>query len=723
MLALNPSLAKIPPSEHNVGEEVGSLKESSDPDQDILERAAELRRQGTVESRIAALVLLEEHRLSLWNQPRYHREIGLLYFDGGRYSNAYDSFNRVLELDSTHVQCRIDMVRVLFWEMHRGDRRDELKDILRLLDESLQLLRTNLGIASPPVGTEINSVFTEDTEQTRLYRSALYLKSLALFEARLDEDSSALRDANSQRGRDLTEEIIRRLPNDQGSDALLLNALHCKDLGDLEASQHWFRKGIESLGDRYRSQYLIPPQLASRGDFKEGGDRSKLIEQYWAEFADPVTGLNDTQLQYWYNLTVADIRFRDLFKDSVRGMDTVPGIMVARFGFPPAMEYRARGFTEGGVATAAADPTLFRDRPAKPMRPLAPRLQLHYPGLTLTFEHYHGAGWQPDTLTVVVLEKTDGPDVPPVLPIRDQNAIERIYLSHAGARGTYSRGREILLAAIPPWNDKSNWWEEAQVTLEVLSSQSLVVEKEERVVKPEDIYEIAPGREVLLVGRDIELPQGHFTGYVTIRDGSGWRTGRSRIPMDVEVIRFRDLAVSELQMIVPETFGSERKLRRPERPYLPNPLGAVGSDGWFEVAYSIYNLDPNTDGDGLYEVTYTILPHNYRLAMEKLRKRGVISQVEESELGTIGHTIGDITLLEENFRQVKFPPSRVRGLAREGREIIARAVVDASTLPSGMYVLQLRVRDVVSDQETIREMSFRKVSDEVLDAMTIPEKR
>jgi tetratricopeptide (TPR) repeat protein len=722
MLASSSSLAKIPQSDNAIGQEA-SLEASENRDQAVMERAAELRRQGTVDSRQTALVLLEEHRLSLWDHPRYHREIALLYLDGKRYSNAYDSFSRVIELDPTNVPCRIDMVRILFWEMHRGDRRDELKDISRFLDESLQLLRMSLGVEPAPVGTEVDSVFTEDTDQTRLYRSALYLKSLALFEARFEEDSSALRDANSQKGRDLTEEIIRRFPNDQGSDALLMNALHCKDLGDLEASDYWFRQGIQFLGDRYRSQYLIPPQLASNNEFKKDGHRDKLIEQYWGDFADPVTGLNDIQLQYWYNLTVADIRFRDPFKDSVRGMDTLPGIMVARFGFPPSMEFRARGFIEGGVATTATDPTFYKDRPAKPMRPLVPRLQLHYPGLTLTFDYYHGGGWQPDTLTVVVLEHTSGPEVPPVLPIRDENAIERIYLSHAGARGTYSRGRELLLAAIPPWNDKSDWWEEAQVTLEVLSSQSLVVQREGRVVKADDVYEIAPGREVLLVGRDMELPEGHFTGYVTIRDGSGWRIGRSRIPMDVEVIRFRDLAVSELQMIVPETFGSERKLRRPERPYLPNPLGAVGSSGWFEVAYSIYNLDPNRDGDGLYEVTYTILPHDYRLAMERLRKRGALSQGEEPELGTIGHTIGDITLLEENFRQVKFPPSRVRGLVREGREIMARASVDASTLPSGMYVLQLRVRDVISDQETIREMSFRKVSDDVLDAMTLPEKR
>lgn len=714
----NPSLAQIVHSEETGQQERRSL---STTDSTLLERVIELRMEGTVESRQLALELLERLRPSMWNDTRYHRELAFLYRDGQRYSNAYDCFAHVIELEPADVNARLEMSRILFWRMYAGDRRDELDDISRLLDEALRLLRAKLRIGPVDVGAEIDSVILEHTDETRLYRSALYLKSLAHFEARFEEESSALRDANSQKGRDLAEEIVRRFPGDSGSDARLLNAVHCKDLGDLEAADYWFRQGIQLMGDRLRSQFLVPPQLSHDAEFQNAGGDTGLINRYWDNFADPVTGLNEMQLQYWYNLTMADIRFRNPFKDSVRGVDTAPGLLVARFGLPPSMEILHRVFQEG-TAETAVDLTMPKDRPVRPMRPKAPKLQLHYPGLTLTFEYLHGSGWRPDLATLTLQAHTERSHVPPVLPIRDVNAIERIYMSHRGFRGTYSRGREILLAAIPPWNDSSDWWEEAQLTLEVLSSQSVVVEREERIVKPGDLYEIAPEREALIVGREVELPPGHYTGYVTVRDRSGQRTGRGRIPMDVEVIRFEDLAVSELQMIFPETYGSERRLHRPERPFLPNPLGTVGPEGEFEVFYSIYNLDPDRNGDGLYEVTYTILPRHYRLAMEKLRKQGVSKQ-EESRMGTVGHTIGDITLLEENYRRVEFPPSRVRGLAREGREIQARATVDASTLPNGMYVVQLRVKDVVSGQTAIREMAFHKVSDAVIDVMTLPEER
>jgi hypothetical protein len=143
----------------------------------------------------------------------------------------------------------------------------------------------------------------------------------------------------------------------------------------------------------------------------------------------------------------------------------------------------------------------------------------------------------------------------------------------------------------------------------------------------------------------------------------------------------------------------------------------VGEAGWFEVAYSIYNLDPSAAGDGLYEVTYTILPRNYRLGMARLQAEKALSTREEAGVGKLGHTIGDVTLMEENFREVKFPPSEIRGLGADGREVQARAAIDASTLPEGMYVLRLNVRDLVSGEATTREMEFRKVTDEEFEAM------
>ena len=157
-------------------------------------------------------------------------------------------------------------------------------------------------------------------------------------------------------------------------------------------------------------------------------------------------------------------------------------------------------------------------------------------------------------------------------------------------------------------------------------------------------------------------------------------------------------------------------LRRPTRPYLPDPTGVVASDGKLEVAYTVYNLQADDEGSAWYEVEYLVVPLRYRRAHAKLLSSGAAGLGDSLGYGQEGDRLGEVTLTDRNRRLTRFLPAEIKNL-RTDAAVPKLAKIDVAGMPEGFYALRITLTDVVTGRSARAELPFRKISDLEREAM------
>lgn len=684
------------------------LRTTTDPDSIRFLMAQEQNRLGTIEGRRLCLETLSSIRGRYLNTPEFHKERARAYYEGQRFWDAYLALMEALRLDPADAGARIHAVEILYDRMfHRQDLGD-LDRVLELLGENIRLLQERLEI---PADLESSPIFTEHDADTRLYHRTILLQSLSLYESQRQTRRPAKRLECLHAGLRWAEHLQTMFPRDRHPDPWLLAGLHQMEMGELEAAEVSFLEAIGRMPARHREYYYVPPQLADSDAFLSATDKATQVERYWNRYADPFTGVNEMQLHYWKNCTLADLHYRDPRSPDVHGVETAIGQSIILVGLPGASAFDAGGWIESDASGLPHDFTRFRYH-QRALQVEGSLLVTRYPEFDLQFEWMQGYGWQASTATAQFLGQLQAPGRAPVTYVRPPGAAARVYLSAASRRSSSADTREAIFVAAPAWGADDDWWKGARIDLEIVDRQTGQVR--EWITSPEGnaVHQLAQSTELLVLGHEMDIPPGEYL--VIARVGSA-RSAIETIQQRITVEPFTgpSLKVSDLELAFPGTYADAPILQDPVRHYLPNPSATVGEVGKFEVGYSVYNLRRDSDGAGHYYARYAILPHDYRLAWtRKLRNEGA-SEEEVERFAKEGHTLGGVVLGLENFREVNFPVTDVP-LTNSNQEFRAHAVVDASGLPPGRYVLRVEVHDLSTKATAGSELGFSKVDDEVL---------
>ena len=692
------------------------LRSTTNPDSIRFLIAKELRRLGTIEGRQHCLETLDSIRDTYFHDPEFHKERARAYYEGFRFWDAYVSLMDALELDRDDVSVRIDAVEILYDRMfHRQDLAD-LDRIHELLDESLELLQASLGTPDPPLTTR---VFHEHTEETRLYHRAAILKSLSLYESQRLTGRADKRERLCQEGILWAKHLQEVFPRDRHPEPWLLAAIHQMEVGELEAAEHSFLDAIARMKPKHREFYYIPPQLAGSHAFAEASDKSDHVERYWNAYADPLTGFNEMQLNYWKNCTLADLHYRDPRAPEIHGVETAIGQSIILVGLPGSASFDPGGFQEVEPGSRRTDPTRFRFQ-QRSIQAEGTRLVTKYPNFELEFEWLHQYGWQAGVETGQFLSRLQEVGQSPVAYVRPPWAAARAYLVSASRRSSSIDSRETFFIAAPAWSEDSDWFEDAQVSLDIVDRTSRRVRTWSTSPSEGSVHELAKNVELLLIGREIDLPPGRYLATAEVKNG---RHVIDTIQRHIEVQPFTGpaLQLSDLEFAFPGTYSETPVTAEPARNFLPNPSLTVGEVGRFEVSYTVYNLRRDRDGVGHYSARYVILPHDYRLAWtRKLRDEGATEE-EANRFAREGHALGGVVLGVGNFRETRFPVTDVP-LGPSAREFRAHAVVDAAGLPTGRYVVRVELLDLETNQTAFTELPFSKVEDSTLRRILMAER-
>jgi hypothetical protein len=253
--------------------------------------------------------------------------------------------------------------------------------------------------------------------------------------------------------------------------------------------------------------------------------------------------------------------------------------------------------------------------------------------------------------------------------------------------------------------------------MQILDSQARQVASLDHLVDQNDLYELEPGKQVLIFGRDFPLEAGRYTLLLGIDQNDGRMTGHQRTPISVERFEAGRLQLSDIESASPGTLREPGPvLTAPPRPYLPDPTGTVDSDGKLDIAYTVYNLGRDEKGSAWYEVEYLIVPLKYRRAYARLLSASGATIEDSLRFGSQGDSLGAITLTEENRRLTRFLPVEVKRIA-DDLTVRKLGRVDLSKLPEGFYALRVTVTDVVTGESAWAEIPVRKISDLERDSM------
>ncbi len=653
------------------------VRKSDNPDSIRFTLATTLRDARSLEGRLEAVRILEDLRRRHGTDSRVALTLANVYLDSRRLRDARDTLLRYARNDSTNVAARVLAARLLVKDMLHYSDREHLTAASALLDQAHAL--------APE------------------HDDALYLASVLQYIARRDDPD---RVARSREGRRRAEQIVARRPDD--AQACLLAGVHCMDLGSPTDAEHWFQRGISYLPPDAAADFLIPPPLLARVRLEGIDEQKRLITAYWdGQDPTPLTLVNETQLRYWYNMTIADLYYAEPEK-GVHGWQTAPGKSIVLFG-PPL-----RASFDPGTVTAGGGVVIFDP----------PRLAMTYEtGLTLTFEdallQWKWRGTKGTDHLLAEISKLGVATAAPIHP----GAAPRIYVAHAGARGEGAGAREGCVIAIPPWSDHPRWWSETTGSLRVVDPAYREVARTDFAADSTDLREMAHHRACLVLGSDFDLAPGSYTLLVDVSTPRGtgiWGDagkGTVRVPLDVRAFEAGTLQLSDLELARTGTFKERATvLRQPRRAFLPNPLGVVGPEGSVDIAYSVYDLARDRNGACRYELDYMIVPIAYRRAYERKLVSGAATPEDSLEFGRQGHRLGDVTLSERNRQEVHFSPAEVNR-AGVRPDIRKMATLNLGGMEEGAYVLRVVVTDKISGQSARAETVVRKVTAAQPDSM------
>jgi GWxTD domain-containing protein len=639
--------------------------------------ACALRDTRTVEGRAEAIGILDALQRSHPDDDRIALMLARVYLDSGQKRYAREALLRFGKRDSTSVRVRILAARLLIREMLYYNDLEEFEQTSALLVQAR---------AREPENADL-----------------LYLTSVLEYIARRGDPDPARR---SRAGLQWVERILVKRSDD--AEACLLAGVHSMDMGEMVDAERWFQRGISYLPPEAAIDFLVPPPLVAGVASLDGGGQKQAIVDFWdGQDPTPLTLLNEKQLRYWYNMTIADLYYSDPARH-LHGWETQPGKSIVLFG-PPIQSSFDPGLVEGGSRAIIFSP---------------PRLWLTYEtGVTLTFEdytlHQRWLGTEGTVAFITAFERQGTTTAAPIHP----GLTPRVYFMQASARGQGDRAREGCVLAIPPWSERERWWCGAAGTLRVVDSGFREVARADFTADSTKLRGLGGKAKCLILGNDFDLAPGTYTLLVDVStpQGSGvWGEsgkGTIRLPLDVRGFEGGDLQLSDIEVACPGTFDERGKvIRQPSRAYLPNPLGVVGPGGGLDLSFAVYNLARSRRGMCEYEISYMVVPAAYRRAYEWGRVSGSITEADSVGFGRSGHALGGITLTERNRNEVHFPPVTMR---RSGSRTALRkmASLNLGEMEDGAYVLRVIVTDRVSGQQAQAETFVRKVAAAVLDSL------
>lgn len=709
-----------------------------------VERARSLRRLGTIEGRREAIGILSVLHRRDPADVVVARELARTYVEARFPSHAVETLERCIARRSALAagedpETRVEVARLL---LRRTTQKHDTLDVPRAivhLDAALAACSTSSGRGG---GDWEWSRSTRDGAPSPwpACSQAMRLRSVAFVLLRPGARHPL---AYSRAGLRLTERMIASDPQDP--DVLLLHGIHLYDLDDIEAAEEAFRRAVAVMPSGDAAAFLIAPAIDDSSlDQASPEQKDERIAAYWDRVdPTPLTLRNELLVAYWYRAALADLYFSEPER-GLRGWATDPGRTMMLLGNP--LERTDEGWSFGSDASIGADPGRGPRNPTGRATILFEPQNLTFTfstGTSFTFLKRHpDHPWKASGSTAAALQAA-APGGNPRLTFTGTDPIDRIHAAVASFRDPRGASRATCFVAIPPWSGRAEWWSDAVVDVRLLDRQARVVGQEQRMVSSADIVELDPGVNVLVVGRDFhDVEPGMYTMAVDIRDRHLSRSGSLR-----ERIEVRDLggtlrsdggvgeetrvAVSKprmgprspgqgrLRMSQMELFraGTARwndtVFRRPERPYLPDPMAILGPSDEVEAYYELYDLT-DRDGSLCYRVTQTVVPIAYRRAWEGLHRQKIVDRADSLAYGREGDRLGKVALNESNRRSVAFPPTRIPARSAavdgEGRSVVrATARIAAAGLAPGGYAFRIEVEDCSTGSRASAETYFEVV--------------
>jgi hypothetical protein len=195
---------------------------------------------------------------------------------------------------------------------------------------------------------------------------------------------------------------------------------------------------------------------------------------------------------------------------------------------------------------------------------------------------------------------------------------------------------------------------------------------------PKDSIDDLAGR-LVLDRITFDLDPGEYRLALSVRDSLSRKIGIFQTETSVRAFPPGEMRVSDIQLALDVRSGEpgDPFLKGPYQ-VVPYPVGTFPSDRDIYLYFEIYGLAPSPTGDTLYSVDFLIKP----------RERSTSSWFGSSK----GRVVPGVT-------------TSFDGAGREGvvREYI---VLDPSTFQTGVYDVEITVRDRVSDREAGRSISF-----------------
>ena len=631
------------------------LKSTSDPDSVRLLLAIAYRNTGTLEGRQRALDLFKQVRPRYYDEPRYHVEIAKTEMAGKRFGDARQSLRRAIARDPDNLQTYVVCGSLLLPELIRYGDDGIAREAIDLLNE---------GLARDPK-----------------HRNILFLKSLFLAISR--NLAAGEQTARSLAGRAATEAILAE--DDRDVSAYMLNGIHCVDLNDVEEADRSFRAGLSYMVDSVRVAYYLPmlsapdstlTRLAGLPDARmpEG------IGAYWSALdPTPLTPINESLLEYWRRMALADFEFGDV-ESGTHGWATPRGEVMVRYGPPASIAFANAGFANasGEIATDIGLALRIAKLPSSlSLEFQCPTQNWHYsfPGLELDIPfvdatlHDRFIPAQPGILrqTTAAL-----PSIPSASYGGD---VKQCFISTAGFRDRDAT-RQSIYVGLPRWADEPDWWAKASYRVSLVGGESGRSTLEFGPLDASMIVHPSTETEMAVVSASAALKPGRYI--VDFAVESEGKQGSFTLPVDVRVFGSDSLEISDLRLVMPDD-------------RTPNPSGALVSDAPGEVQFEIYNLTPGADGVAHYRTRYALLPREYVVEFARLAAAGADGFDPALRLGRPGQSLGGVTLGQENYRDVAFPSNTVR-IAPGGRGS-SSIRVETGGIATGLYALVVSVTD------------------------------
>lgn len=658
------------------------LGRTANPDSIKYALGVAYREAGTIEDRYRALELFDDIRSAYNADPEYHRERARTYEAASRYMDARLALERVIELRPDDVRARVHIARLLLRELLYTFELHYAKDIRDRLHQALDL----------------------DPDD----REALFLLSLTLHLARDIPGEDPL--PVSYEGKACAERILRNHPDD--IDARFLLAIHHLDLGEVNQADRAFKQCVNEAPPKVQQAFMNcdltgTDRLIAYAHTLEPEKQRALGLAYWRRLdPTPLTLANENQLEFWKRMALAEFFFGDV-EGGTYGWETDPGKAIVRYGEPVARSFDPGSVTGDSYGMDRWKPTLNFQPPS-----LNWVFRFRDIAFSLKFEDrsLQGKFFADDNSakTMVALERA----APVVFHEASPGAIEDVYLTSAGVLlGKDGTVRQSMYVGLPPWRnmEKTDWLKDSRIEVLVRDSTYTKVSGTMQRIRADNVYRPFPGTEIVLFSQKVDLPPGRYQVTSYIEDKDARMHGSFTRPLVVrDYVTAPSLQVSDLELALAIAPGIEGpRVHKLGRDYLPNPMGLVGDDRNLDVFYELYHLSTQ-DGVASYLTRYTILPRDYVRGFDYHVTRGSAAPEDLVTFAAGGLAIGNVTLTDKNYSDVKFPRETV---PLRGGRMPKGARVDVSGLDPGNYVLVVTVTDALNQAEATGRVPFQILTD------------